>query len=132
MFKLSLASQPKLHLATYRTAQPPASLRVRPDPPARAHRLEATGSTVDATSSNGATVAQAPTEQQKHEEHEAQPAPGTRRASPRINVIKGTRWEKGIPPVMGAHLMASGTKLERGRKFLRLSTAFQVACIWAD
>lgn len=35
---------------------------------------------------------------------------GARKASPYfINVIPQTAWEKGIPPVMGAHLMASGT-----------------------
>ena len=28
----------------------------------------------------------------------------------RINVIAKSRWANGIPPVMGAHLMASGAK----------------------
>lgn len=35
-------------------------------------------------------------------------APAARSPGPNINVIPVTRWEKGIPPVMGAHLMASG------------------------
>ena len=38
------------------------------------------------------------------EEREQGPAP-----SVRINVIAKSRWANGIPPVMGAHLMASGT-----------------------
>ncbi|KAI8473518.1 MAG: hypothetical protein J3K34DRAFT_410985 [Monoraphidium minutum] len=34
---------------------------------------------------------------------------GAAREKPLLNVIEKTAWEKGIPPVMGAHLMASGT-----------------------
>ena len=40
------------------------------------------------------------------EERQQGPAP-----SPRINVIAKSRWANGIPPVMGAHLMASGQSL---------------------
>ncbi|KAK9858028.1 hypothetical protein WJX84_006389 [Apatococcus fuscideae] len=107
MFQPVLQGQPKVTPSAGRVAQNLSALRVRPDHPSRAHRPAASGQTVDATSSNGAVVAPAPTEPQ--ELQDPSPAPGTRRASPRINVIKGTRWEKGIPPVMGAHLMASGS-----------------------
>ncbi len=35
--------------------------------------------------------------------------PGVSPEQPFINVIPGSQWPNGIPPVMGAHLMASGT-----------------------
>lgn len=34
-------------------------------------------------------------------------------SSARINVIAKSRWASGIPPVMGAHLMSSGTVMMR-------------------
>ncbi len=39
----------------------------------------------------------------------AAPASDTAASPSRINYIPRSRWPKGIPPVMGAHLMASGS-----------------------
>lgn len=36
------------------------------------------------------------------------PAEERQQSNARINVIAKSRWGNGIPPVMGAHLMASG------------------------
>ena len=37
------------------------------------------------------------------------PAEERQQTNARINVIAKSRWGNGVPPVMGAHLMASGT-----------------------
>ena len=57
------------------------------------------------TAASPKTQAPAPTPRPV-EERQQGPAP-----SARVNVIAKSRWANGIPPVMGAHLMASGTTL---------------------
>lgn len=58
----------------------------------------------------------------------AAPRPAEERlqTNARINVIARSRWDNGIPPVMGAHLMASGTTHNDGMLHVCQGSAMSV------